>query len=150
MHNEIMQPSDSNPASTGTAVAIAPELQWFALSVNVRHEKVVSQILGNKGFETFLPLYTKRHQYDRRIRDFDLPLFPGYLFCRLDLNARLPILTTPGVRRMVGAGNLPIPLESVEIQSLRQAAEAGVPMKPHPYWREGASGRITRGPLAGI
>jgi len=56
--------------------------RWFALSVTARHEKIVSQLLLNKGFETFLPLYTRRHQYARRVRRFELPLFPGYLFCR--------------------------------------------------------------------
>jgi len=58
---------------------------------------MVSQVLQHKGFETFLPLYTRRHQYNRRVREFEIPLFPGYLFCRSALNARLPILTTPGV-----------------------------------------------------
>src|SRR5580700_2502477 len=76
------------------------ERKWFALSVTVRHEKVVSQLLQNKGFETFLPLYTRRHQYVRRVREFELPLFPGYLFCRTDPAVRLPILTTPGVLQM--------------------------------------------------
>src|SRR6266852_4004402 len=75
--------------------------KWFALSVTVRHEKVVSTLLHHKGFETFLPLYVQRHQYDRRFRKFHLPLFPGYVFCRSDPATRLLILTTPGVLRMV-------------------------------------------------
>ena len=126
------------------------EPQWFALSVTVRHEKTVSQILRNKGFETFLPLYTRRHQYARRVREFEMPLFPGYLFCHLDPRARLPILTTPGVLRMVGAGKLPIPVESSEILSLKTAVDAGLPMTPHPFWQSGQRGRITVGPLAGV
>lgn len=91
----------------------APDQQrkWFALSVTVRHEKIVSQLLQNKGFETFLPLYTRRHQYVRRVLEFELPLFPGYLFCRVDPAARLPILTTPGVLQMIGAGRVPNPVK---------------------------------------
>src|SRR5713226_3380460 len=104
------------------------EQKWFALSVTVRHEKIVSQVLQNKGFETFLPLYTRRHQYSRRVRSFELPLFPGYLFCRSDFETRLPILTTPGVLRMVGAGRIPIPVEDGEIASLQIASRAGAPM----------------------
>jgi transcription antitermination factor NusG len=129
---------------------VDPDWRWFALSVNVRHEKQVSQILVNKGFETFLPLYTKRHQYNRRMRAFDLPVFPGYVFCRVDLKVRMPVLTTPGVRRIVGAGRVPIPLEDQEIHSLQRAADAGVPMLPHPFWRSGQMGRVIAGPLAGI
>jgi transcription antitermination factor NusG len=126
------------------------EQKWFALSVAARHEKVVSQLLRNKGFETFLPLHTRRHQYGRRVREFELPLFPGYLFCRSELETRLPILTTPGVLRMVGAGRVPIPVEDREITSLKTVAAAGVPMVPHPFWKSSKLGRITAGPLAGI
>ncbi len=126
------------------------EKRWFALNVNVRHEKQVSQILINKGFETFLPLYTRRHHYERRVREFDLPLFPGYVFCRVDPKVRLPVLTTPGVLRIVGAGRVPIALEDHEISSLQRAAESGVPMQPHPFWRTGQMGRVIAGPLAGI
>lgn len=126
------------------------EQKWFALSVTVRHEKIVSQVLQNKGFETFLPLYTRRHQYTRRVREFEIPLFPGYLFCRSALATRLPILTTPGVLRMIGAGRVPIPVEDNEITSLQKAVEAGVPVAPHPFWQSGQTGRIATGPLAGV
>jgi len=126
------------------------EHKWFALGVASRHEKIVSQLLRNKGFNTFLPSYVRRHQYGRRTRDFELPLFPGYLFCRLDPLQRLPILTTPGVLRLIGAGRSPIPVEDEEITSLQRAREAGVLMMPYPYWQTGQKGRITGGPLAGI
>lgn len=126
------------------------ERAWFALSVRARHEKVVSQLLSYKGFETFLPLFTRRHQYARRVREFQLPLFPGYLFCRLDPAARLPILMTPGVLRLVGAGGVPIPVDSVEVEALQKAVQAQVPMVPHPYWKTGQIGRIASGALAGV
>jgi len=126
------------------------ERAWFALSVRARHEKVISQLLSFKGFETFLPLFTRRHQYARRVREFQLPLFPGYLFCRLDPSARLPILITPGVLRLVGAGGMPIPVDSLEIEALQKAVQAQVPMIPHPYWKSGQVGRITSGALAGV
>lgn len=118
--------------------------------MRARHEKNVSQLLAYKGFETFLPLFTRRHQYARRVREFHLPLFPGYLFCRLDLADRLPILITPGVLRLVGAGGLPVPVDSQEIAALQRAVQAEIPMIPHPYWRTGDIGRITAGALAGI
>ena len=124
--------------------------KWFALSVIVRHEKVVSQLLRNKGFETFLPLYTRRHQYERRSREFDLPLFSGYVFCRSDPATRLPVLTTPGVIQIVGAGRVPVPVDDNEIWSLQRAAEAGVFMSPQTCWRSGQIGRIIAGPLTGI
>jgi transcription antitermination factor NusG len=128
----------------------APRDQWFALGVTPRHEKVVSQLLHQKGYETFLPLYVRRHQYARRVREFELPLFPGYLFCRLDPQVRLPILTTPGVHGLIGAGRIPIPVDASEITALQRVGEAGLAMEPCSYWQRGQTGRITSGPLAGI
>jgi transcription antitermination factor NusG len=133
-----------------SAHAAGADRKWFAVSVTARHEKIVSQLLYNKGFETFLPLYTRRHQYAGRVRKFELPLFPGYLFCLSDSATRLPILTTPGVLRMLGTGRLPIPVEDGEIASLQRASQAGASMVPYPYWQSGHAGRITAGPLAGI
>ncbi|MCU1338098.1 MAG: transcriptional activator RfaH [Bryobacterales bacterium] len=150
MENKYVTDVEPGYLASKALYAPDPERKWFALSVNVRHEKIVSQLLLNKGFETFLPLHTRRHQYDRRVRTFDLPLFPGYLFCRVNPTARLPVLTTPGVLRMIGAGRVPIPLEDDEIVSLQRVAEAGIAMVPHPFWRSGQTGRVTAGPLTGI
>jgi transcription antitermination factor NusG len=124
--------------------------KWFALGVTSRHEKIVSQLLRHKGYDTFLPSYVRRHQYGRRTREFELPLFPGYLFCRLDPFDRLPILTTPGVLRLIGAGRVPVPVADDEIMSLQKAVDARVSMVPHPYWQTGQKGRVSFGPLAGI
>jgi transcription termination/antitermination protein NusG len=123
---------------------------WLALSVNVRHEKVVSELLRNKGFDTFLPLCKRRHQYARRSREFELPPFPCYLFCHAALTRRLPIMTTPGVIRIVGAGRVPIPVDNNEIAALKKVVEAGVAMSPHHFWQSGQIGRINTGPLAGV
>jgi transcription antitermination factor NusG len=150
MENKQVTAVESDYLPTEVPYTSDPDRKWFALSVNVRHEKVVSQLLVNKGFETFLPLHTRRHQYDRRVRKFELPLFPGYLFCRVNPTTRLPVLTTPGVLRMIGAGRVPIPLEDNEIISLQRVANAGIPMSPHPFWQCGQRGRVTIGPLTGI
>lgn len=150
MQNEHIASRETSHLPAATPCVPGAERKWFALSVSVRHEKIVSQVLLNKGFETFLPLHTRRHRYNRRVRTFELPLFPGYLFCRVDPRARLPVLTTPGVLRIVGAGRVPIPVEDDEIVSLRRVAEAGVSMVPHPFWRSGQLGRVTTGPLVGV
>jgi transcription antitermination factor NusG len=143
MNNEHTLLAEASPARE-------PQGIWFALSVTVRHEKVISELLRHKGFETFLPLYRRRHQYVRRFREFDLPLFPGYLFCRTDLSTRLPIMTTPGVVRIVGAGRTPIPVDHSEMVSLQKAAAAGITMSPHPFLRTGQLGLVIVGPLAGV
>jgi len=50
-------------------------------------------------------------RWSDRMKEFDVPLFPGYLFCRMNPHNRLPVLTTPGVIQIVGVGKTPIPVE---------------------------------------
>jgi transcription antitermination factor NusG len=123
---------------------------WFALSVAPRHEKKVSFQLEQKGYETFLPVYLRQHQYGRRTQEFQLPLFPGYLFCRTDPNERLPVLTTPGVFQFLGAGKAPTPIADDEIGAIQIAARVGLRMEPHSFWEKGQKVRIAKGPLTGL
>jgi transcription antitermination factor NusG len=124
--------------------------QWFALAVKPRSDKAVARTLEMKGFQTFLPLYKKRHKYAARFKEFELPLFPGYVFCRFQAVTRLPILTTPGVTQILGAGNKPIALSETEISSLQTAIRARVPIHPFPFLRLGHKVRIDKGALAGV
>ena len=124
--------------------------RWFALSVAPRHEKKVTSQLEQKGYETFLPLYRRLHQYGRRTREYQLPLFPGYLFCRTDPDERLPVLTTPGVFQFLGAGKAPSPIADDEIGAIQIALRVGLRMEPHSYWEKGQKVRIAKGPLAGL
>src|SRR5262249_24181112 len=124
--------------------------QWFALTVKPRFEKAVARTLELKGYETLLPLYKKHHTFGARSKDSELPLFPGYVCSRFDVQTRLPILTTPGVIQVLGAGNTPIALSDLEITSLQRAIKAQVPVRPFPFVHTGQRVRINRGVLAGV
>src|SRR2546425_9462678 len=124
---------------------------WFAVQVRARSEKLVAHILQNKGFEQLLPLYSAKRQLSDRTIGIQLPLFPGYLFCRLDLTTRLlPLFTTPGVLRLLGAGPVPIPVDDSEIDAIRAILKAGHPVRPWPIPKEGDRVRIGAGPLCSV
>jgi transcription antitermination factor NusG len=96
-------------------------LSWFALNTRFRYEDYVAKQLGAKGYEILLPVYRCRRRWSDRMKNVDLPLFPGYLFCRFDANDRLPILTTPGMIQVVGFGKTPVPVEESEIVAIQRA-----------------------------
>ncbi len=123
---------------------------WFALFVRVNHEIKVSAALRSKGCDEFLPLYRAKRRWSDRIKEVQSPLFPGYVFCRLDLNKRLPVLTTPDVHSIVGNGKIPIPLEEREIENLKLIASSELQAEPWPYLRVGERIRIEQGSLAGL
>jgi transcription antitermination factor NusG len=121
--------------------------RWYAIRVKSNREKVVSSSLEGKGYESFLPLYRARRQWSDRAAEIQVPLFSGYVFCRLDAAHRLPVLTTPGVVLFVGFGKEPTAVEDSEIEALRTIVRNGVPAAPWPFLAAGQRIRIERGPL---
>lgn len=146
-------PMDLNPSSVDDerkSIGLTSPLPWFAVRVKSNYEKPVSAILRGKGFEEFVPTYRARRQWSDRIKVIDLPLFPGYLFCRLDLNKRLPLLTTPGFLYLVGKGKTPEPVDEIEILAIQSVVRSGIPAVPWPSLVVGQKVRLERGPLRGV
>jgi transcription antitermination factor NusG len=128
----------------------APRLPWFALQVRSRYENIVAAGLGGKGYEWFLPTYWCRRRWSDRIKEIELPLFPGYLFCRFNPQDRLPILKTLGLISIVGIAKKPVPVDEVEIAAVRTLVSSGLPHQPWPYLRIGQRVRIEQGALCGL
>jgi len=126
-----------------------PCFSWYALQVRTRYEAGVANLLHGMGYELFLPLYKCRKRWSDRIKNVVTPLFPGYLFCRFDLLNRLPILTTPGVIRVVGYNRAAVPVEESEIQAIQALMASGLPSQPWPFFELGDRVRIEAGPLRG-
>jgi transcription antitermination factor NusG len=79
-----------------------------------------------------------------------LPLFPGYVFCRLQPSSRLPVLTTPGVVSIIGSGKTPQPVEPEELAAIQSLVRSGMPAIPWPFLKAGERVRIEHGALVGI
>jgi transcription antitermination factor NusG len=125
-------------------------LLWYALQIHSRLAGFTSSTLNQKGYETFLPFYNSPRRWSDRIKIIKTPLFPGYMFCRFDIQNRLPVLATPGTINIVGAGRTPIPVEDGEIMAIRTIVHSGLETQTWPYLNVGAKIRIDRGPLTGL
>ncbi len=150
----IMLATTTTTALVSRAVPAAAaghgEQSWFAAYTCANHEKRVVEHFEARDVEHFLPLYASvRRWKDRRVQ-LELPLFPGYVFVRIALSARLRVLEVPGVVRLVGFNGQPYPLSDGEIESLRKGIMNGSRIEPHPYLSVGARVRIKSGPLAGV
>jgi transcriptional antiterminator RfaH len=124
--------------------------QWFAVRTASGRERAVSTLLQHKGYEDFLPVYRTRRKWSDRMKELELPLFPGYLFCRFPAGNRLPVLVTPGVQRIVGYGRSPIPVNEEEIEALRRVVASGVSAVPCSYLELGQRVEICEGSLTGV
>lgn len=140
----------SDRESRCTTDAITEELHWYALTVKHQHEKQVAEGLRQRGLEALLPLYRARRRWSDRIKELELPLFAGYVFCRFPFAHRLPVLNTPGVGGIVVLGRRPTPVADQEIADIRTVIASKLPLEPWPHLRAGDVVRIDEGPLRGL
>lgn len=125
-------------------------MRWFAVYTTSRHEKRVVQHLEQRQIEHFLPLYRAEHQWKDGSRAMlDLPLFPGYVFVRINPHQRVGVLEVPGVVSMIGTGSRPAPLPDFEVEALRAGLDP-TRAEPHPLLTVGRRVRIRVGALAGL
>ena len=128
----------------------APQRNWYAVHTRSRHEKAIASRLDAQSTETFLPLHRSRRTWKNGVHaDVDLPLFPCYLFVRLDPNDRLRLLQIPGVLGLAATTAHPTAIPNEEITLLRTAT-AKLKAEPHPYLNCGDRVRIVAGPFAGM
>lgn len=123
---------------------------WYAVQVKPRHERIVAELFRQKEVESYLPLHMSRRRWSDRVKELPLPLFPGYVFAHVDVSRRLPVLTTAGVVRIIGAGSCPISVPDVEMENLRRAVGSGLSCLPHPRMEAGDAVEITSGPLRNV
>jgi transcription antitermination factor NusG len=123
---------------------------WFAVYTLSCREKQVSRHMEIHAIEHFLPVTKSRRRWKNGCTVvIDEPLFPGYLFVRIDRTERTHVLAVPGVHSIVGTGKDPIPLPQFEIETLRRSIDF-LKIEPHPYLNVGEKATILRGPLAGM
>jgi transcription antitermination factor NusG len=142
--SNVVMPSSSDYSNDS-------RLRWFAVRVRSRCERVVATLAQHKdGVEAYLPTYVSRRRWADRVKSIEFPLFPGYVFCRLDPRHRLPVLTIPGVVHFVGFGETPVPIDDEEIAALQSAGRLGLPTEPWPFLEVGERIQLVDGPLAGL
>lgn len=123
---------------------------WFALQVAPNMERKAALALEAKGFEQLAPRYKVKRAWSDRIKTLEVPLFPGYVFCRLVDGTHVLAVSTYGVIRVVSFGGKPCPLASHEVASLQKLSSSDANVKPCPFQHLGSRVRIVDGPLAGV
>jgi transcription antitermination factor NusG len=137
------------PKESGLWTSSAEE--WYALYVQVNHEKEIVKRLEQKEVQCFLPLMeTWSKRLDRRKR-IQLPLFPGYVFVHvlLDNYVNLNIVKTPGALNLLRNSEGPLSIPDFQIENLQTMIKSTQQLKFHPYLKEGDWVHVVRGPLAG-
>ena len=93
---------------------------WYVLHVKPRTEKKAAGYLKHYRIWHHLPLYRKTTRVQRRKVVREIPIFPGYVFVRMNPVERLEMLKTNLIVRTID-----VPFPRTMIHQLRQIARAG-------------------------
>ena len=127
-----------------------PALRWFALYTMPQSENAIRRLLDSRKIESLFPTYEVQKFWKNRQRVRTLrPLFPSYLFVRIDNRQRSIVLSCPGVLRIIGNLRAPFSIPDREIEFL-QSQSGNRKIEP---WLDMAIGkrvRIHSGPMQGL
>ena len=121
---------------------------WYVVYSKPHKEDQVKFHLALKGLESFFP----RLRFPRRTgRRSISPLFPNYLFVRLNLSSEAHhVIWTPGVKRIVSCCDTPIPLQEGVVQFLQERADPSGIIQAESQLCTGQQVEITGGPFDGF
>src|ERR1700733_8493722 len=124
--------------------------QWFAVYTTSCHEKRVAEHCQVRDIESFLPTYPRIRRWKNGCTvHIESPLFPGYVFVRVNQTHKVRVLELPGVVSIVGAARQPTPLPDADVEALRSGIHL-LKAEPHPCLNLGDKVKIRSGPLAGM
>ena len=123
---------------------------WFVVYTLPKNEQAVVRHLDVRQIESFLPTYEKMRVWKNRQRVKVIePLFPTYLFVRIDRRERSRVLGAPGVLRLVGTSRGALPVPNQEMEFLRSDL-CRQRVQPFRDLVVGQRVRIKCGPLQGV
>ena len=124
---------------------------WYVVQTQVNAEAKAARNLVRQGFEIYLPRYLKRRSHARKIDKIAAPLFPRYMFVRIDMATQRwrSIQSTFGVSRLVCNGADPAPVAQHVLMSLkaREDENGYVKLDQRPKFALGEKVRVLAGRL---
>lgn len=133
-------------------IAQGHRTRWYVLHVKPRSEKVTAEWLAHYKAFHHLPTYVKMKKVQRRKVCTVLPLFPGYVFARMDAWQRRAMLETNKIVRTIEVAQPRQMIHQLR-QIARAARRAPMPDALVPRaetFHAGEYVRVTAGPFYGL
>ncbi len=125
---------------------------WYLLVTKPREEEKAQRNLEHQEYRAWLPRVRERKRVGGVYRDVVAPMFPRYLFVRLEAGVEDwgPIRSTPGVSGLVRFGMWPPPVpDDLVVGLMRSMDTTGVCDLSRPAVQPGERVRVLEGPMAG-
>jgi transcriptional antiterminator RfaH len=128
------------------------ETNWYAIHTHPAREAVAAMNIERLGLQVFLPKIKEQKTVWGVAKSVIKPLFSGYLFAQFCPARYLHLIQyARGVRRVVGNGNRPLPVDDEIILAVREGIgeEGYVQIQPKPM-HPGDRVMVHEGPLEGL
>ena len=126
-------------------------LKWYVLYTKPCAEDMAKENLEQKNIDVFLPKI-RESRYSSKGQDVKIkPLFPNYLFAHMAYpDDYYSVIWAKGVRRIVGNGTQPIPLDDSVVDFFKKQTEEKGFIQPSSRLRIGDTVRVRNGALEGL
>ena len=124
---------------------------WYVIYTKPHSEDQAQRELQKKGIFVFLPKISEFRFRKGKLRQQTEPLFPNYLFAKFTIHdSYYDVKWARGVKRIVGNGDMPIPLDDSIVIYIRQQVDKGGLGRPKSSLKVGDRVRVKQGPLEGL
>jgi transcription antitermination factor NusG len=122
--------------------------KWLAIYSRPRWEKKVTQLLTEKGLESYCPVNKVRRKWSDRVKIVEEPLFKSYVFVKVSEVDRTAVRMTPGVINFVYWDGKPALVKEKEINAIKRFLNEYENVEVRPMNLElNQRVKITTGPL---
>ncbi|MGM1054022.1 MAG: transcription/translation regulatory transformer protein RfaH [Pseudomonadota bacterium] len=124
-------------------------LRWYVIQCKGGESFRAAEHLSNQGYDVFHPVLEVQKKRRGKLEWVSEPLFPYYLFIRLDqlVSNWRPIRSTRGVLKLVGFGEMPVAVNDDLVATLREHGSQRDDATANLYFRAGDTVQITEGPF---
>ena len=128
------------------------EARWFAVYTNYKREKLVKQMLDQKGIECYLPIRKVVKQWSKKRRTMELPLISCYIFVKIVKHEYISVLETEYVLKFIKFAKDLIAIPEEEILIIRNLLQDDIEfeIEAKPSLLEGDTVEIISGSLMGV
>ena len=125
--------------------------RWYVIYTKPRSEDMAGDHLERSDISVFLPKIRECCYSSKGEETKIKPLFPNYLFAQMAYpDDYYTVIWAKGVKRIVGNGTEPIPLDNSVVEYFQKQSEEKGFIQPSPRLKIGDTVRVKNGPLAGL
>jgi transcriptional antiterminator RfaH len=125
--------------------------RWTAIHARPRCEKQLESFCRKNGIPCYLPLRRRAKRYQRRTVETFLPMFPGYVFARLEPDDKGILYQSNRIAAILPVSETEEPRLISELRSIQILEQASLEeqLMVNPELKTGDVVLITAGPLQG-